>query len=525
MAVTRSHKPKSGSPTPAAPVVTAPATTSKNAQKAKSKAKAEKKTAATTGPKPAKVQKKKKKKIPKRKGPKSASKEPSPEAPPPATPKSTSKAAPEGSPQAIAEAALEEISNSEAVLNPHDLTAELMEEMGLTYADIFSLHNAHASSTTQAESMPPPRQPFLKTVSPRNRDGKVLPKGFWYNPYLLPEHLENGPPFGAHSTSPKPTPPPAGPPTAAPAEFPHGGGRSFWNYRSPLTPQSESTPQPTTWSSPVTPQPTTWSSPVTPQPTTWASPITPSFGAQRSATPKSSPVKRVFFGFPRRPSSAVPQPADKLSPRGVQAGKVLLGVVEAAATSPPVDYAFAHPFANPFEDFDFSGPYAENVEQRNPFIMNSPDNNHAKTKGPPKSPTTIIRGIVNQVEQQQQHDEAEAEAEEVEEEERPESPPVEVNNAQVFKRPTVADLRRERAFLHKELEGWVASLQFARQGFEAVIKEIETSVGRLHFARQEFEAVIKEVETRMGVLKAVDRMQAPLRKAPLGGGRGRGKGR
>jgi hypothetical protein len=387
--------------------------------------------------------------------------------------------------------------------------------MGLTYADIFSLHNAHASSTTQAESMPPPRQPFLKTVSPRNREGKVLPKGFWYNPYLFPEHWETGPPFGAHSTGPKPTPPPAGPPTAAPAEFPHGGRRSFWNYRSPLTPQSEPTPQPTTWSSPVTPQPTTW-----------ASPITPSFGAQRSATPKSSPVKRVFFGSPRRPSSAVPPPADKLSPRGVQAGKVLLGVVEAAATSPPVDYAFANPFANPFEDFDFSGPYAANVERPNPFIMNPPDNNDAKTKGPAKSPTTIVRGIVKQVvqQQQQQHDEAEAEAEEVEEE-RPESPLVEVNNAQVFKRPTVADLRRERAFLYTELEGWVASLQFARQGFEAVIKEIETRVGSLHFARQEFEAVITEIETRMGILKAVNRMQAPLRKAPLWGGRGRGKGR
>jgi hypothetical protein len=187
----------------------------------------------------------------------------------------------------------------------------------------------------------------------------------------------------------------------------------------------------------------------------------------------------------------------------------LLGVVEAAANSPTVDYAFANPFANPFvnpfEDFDFSGPYAENVEQRNPFIMNPPDNNDATTKGPAKSPTTIVRGIVKQVvqQQQQQHDEAEAEAEEVEEE-RPESPPVEVNNAQVFKRPTVADLRRERAFLHTELEGWVASL---------------------HFARQEFEAVIEEIETRMGILKAVNRMQAPLRKAPLGGGRGRGRER
>lgn len=485
MAVTRSHKPKSGSPTPAAPVESAPAT-SKKAQKSKMKAKAEEKTTATTGPKPAKVQKKKKKKKgPKIKGPKSASKQSSPEAPPPATPKSASNAAPEGSPQAIAEAALEEISNSEAVLNPHDLTAELMEEMGLTYVYVFSLNNAPASNTTQAESMPPPRQPFLKTVSPRNRDGKVLPKGFWYNPYLFPEHLENGPSFGAHSTYPKPTPPPAGPPTAAPAGFPRSGGRSFWNYRSPLTPQSEPTPQPATWSSPVT----------------------PSFGAQRSATPKSSPVNRVFFGSPRRPSSAVPPPVDKLSLRGVQAGEALLSAV-ASASSPTEMYPT-------YEMPAFLQAAFGELQQQgdNPFSTNPLDNKNEATKGAPaaKSPTTIIRGIVKQVEQQQRN---EAEIEE----ERPESPPVEVNNAQVFKRPTVADLRRERTFLHTELEGWVASLQFARQGFEAVIKEIETGVGGLHFARQEFEAVIKEIQTRMGVLKAVNRMQAPLRKAPLGEG-------
>jgi hypothetical protein len=88
-------------------------------------------------------------------------------------------------------------------------------------------------------------------------------------------------------------------------------------------------------------------------------------------------------------------------------------------------------------------------------------------------------------------------------EESPDSP-VSVNNAQVFKRPTVADLRRERAQMHDELNVWVGSLRSARA---------------------EFDGVIGEIEARMRVLKAVNRMQAPLRKAPLGRGRGRGRGR
>jgi hypothetical protein len=387
MAVTRSQEPKSGSSPAAAPAKPAPAS-SKQAQKPK--AKSEKTTTAATGPKPAKVQKKKKnKKGSKRKGPKSASKESSPEAPPAATPKPSS--------------------NSKALFNPDDITPGLIEELGLAYVDMPSFNNVPASGTTQAGLRPARSQRIERTG-----DVRPLPKGFYSHPHLFREHWDAGPPFGAHNTDKRATPPPAGPQTTAPAEFPRGGGRSFWNNKTPR-PQSASAPQPTT---------------------IWASPITPSFGVQHSATPKSSPVNRVFFASPRR-SSAVPASSgngDQLSPRGVRAGQALLSAV-ASAPSPPIDYAFV-----------------------------------------------------------------ESEDEE-EDEERPESPPVEVNNAQVFKRPTVADLRRERAMMHIELGGWVRSLEFAKR---------------------EFDGVIKEIQTRMGVLKAVNRMQAPLRHAPLGGGRGRG---
>lgn len=76
--------------------------------------------------------------------------------------------------------------------------------------------------------------------------------------------------------------------------------------------------------------------------------------------------------------------------------------------------------------------------------------------------------------------------------------PVSINNAQAFKRPTVANVRRERGQLHDELGNWVQ---------------------RLRKARDDFDGVIVEIEERMQILKAVNRMQAPLRRAALGRGR------
>jgi hypothetical protein len=92
----------------------------------------------------------------------------------------------------------------------------------------------------------------------------------------------------------------------------------------------------------------------------------------------------------------------------------------------------------------------------------------------------VVGGIVAQVEAQ-----------------RPESP-VSIHNAQVFNRPTVAHVRRERGQLHDELHDWVQ---------------------RLRRARDNFGGVIGEIEGRMQILKAVNKMQAPLRKAVLGRGR------
>ncbi|KAM0718609.1 hypothetical protein Q7P37_005679 [Cladosporium fusiforme] len=73
--------------------------------------------------------------------------------------------------------------------------------------------------------------------------------------------------------------------------------------------------------------------------------------------------------------------------------------------------------------------------------------------------------------------------------------PVSVNNAQVFRRPTVATLRSERALFRDELGRLVAKLE----GVKGVV-----------------EGVIEEATDRMRVLDAVNRMQAPLRRAPLG---------
>jgi hypothetical protein len=125
-----------------------------------------------------------------------------------------------------------------------------------------------------------------------------------------------------------------------------------------------------------------------------------------------------------------------------------------------------------------------------------------------KRPSSVVRNIVRQVKEQPVSSPrirrsarltshvvgdivAQVEAQ------RPESP-VSIRNAQVFNRPTVAHVRRQRAQLHDELRDWVQ---------------------RLRRARDDFDGVIGEIEGRMQILKAVNKMQAPLRKAVLGRGR------
>ncbi|KAM0708611.1 hypothetical protein Q7P35_005263 [Cladosporium inversicolor] len=113
-------------------------------------------------------------------------------------------------------------------------------------------------------------------------------------------------------------------------------------------------------------------------------------------------------------------------------------------------------------------------------VHSSPANDRTRRE-PRRSGSSVVRDIVSQVESQSSSE-----------------TPVEINNAHVFKRPTVADVRRERQLMHDELRDWV---------------------GRMKRARDDFDAVVKEMEGRMQIIKAVNRMQAPLRRAALGRGR------
>jgi hypothetical protein len=112
-----------------------------------------------------------------------------------------------------------------------------------------------------------------------------------------------------------------------------------------------------------------------------------------------------------------------------------------------------------------------------------------------KRPSSVVRNIVRQVREQPVSSPqvcklarrtshvvgdivAQVEAQ------RPESP-VSVRNAQVFNRPTVGHVRRERGQLRDELRDWVE---------------------RLRRARDDFDVVIGEIEGRMQILKAVNKM-------------------
>jgi hypothetical protein len=112
------------------------------------------------------------------------------------------------------------------------------------------------------------------------------------------------------------------------------------------------------------------------------------------------------------------------------------------------------------------------------------DRNRRREARRSRSGNSVVRDIVSQVEDQDQSEESET--------------PVDVKNSHVFKRPTVADVRRERTMMHDELREWVK---------------------RLRRARDDFDAIIGEIESKMQIIRAVNRMQAPLRKATLGRGR------
>jgi hypothetical protein len=342
-------------PTEAAPAEAPPAI-SKKARKPK--AKAEKTTTAATGQKPAKVRKRK---TPKRKGPKAASKK-SPEA------------VSEASLKAIAEAALEKFSNFDALFAPNELTPELLEDLGLAYIDLTSFNAPAADETTQAEPQPAPRHTYLKT-GPRAKDGRALPRGFSLNPWLFPEHWDAGAPFGAHDTVKKANSPPANSQTTPeiPGTFPRSPP-SLWSKKSSVS----------------QPSPAALPSGGAPHPTTWASPITPSFGAQASPVAYAGGfISRELYDKMQDSASMPPPPKatspNQLSPRGVRAGGALLNAVESPASS-PMDFIglFSH------------GSYA--TRQNWPVGPSNKDEGTAKSCL--RSPTTVVRDIVKQVEEQ-----------------------------------------------------------------------------------------------------------------------------
>lgn len=245
------------------------------------------------------------------------------------------------------------------------------------------------------------------------------------------------------------------------------------------------------------------------------------WGKYLTADPSSGRVvAKTPTAAPRRPMPGFASDgADKLSPRGVRAGEHLLRAVE-----------------SPFSGL-IPGESTGQVFPANPLMKNK-----RKAVDSAKSPNSVAQDIARLVEAQtpsspprgssifgkigierpndinehfpgapprggffgrqpsERHCNANANANteaEAEDEDEDLDSPVSVNNAQVFKRPTVADLRSERSQMVELMGGWVRGLKRARV---------------------EFEDVIGDIEDRMRILKAVNRMQGPLRKAPLGRG-------
>lgn len=110
--------------------------------------------------------------------------------------------------------------------------------------------------------------------------------------------------------------------------------------------------------------------------------------------------------------------------------------------------------------------------------------------------------------------------------------PVSVRNAEVFNRPTVGAVRQERAGLIQQLGVWVRTLNRTRYGLGRFIDTVSADfdlrnrytdpIARLMAG---FDTVIGEAEERREILQALNQVQGPLRRAPLGNARGKGKGR
>jgi hypothetical protein len=107
------------------------------------------------------------------------------------------------------------------------------------------------------------------------------------------------------------------------------------------------------------------------------------------------------------------------------------------------------------------------------------DRRRREAKVVKKRPSSVVRNIVRQVKEQpvsspkirrsaRRTSHVVGDIVSQVEAQRPESP-VSIRNAQVFNRPTVAHVRRERGQLHDELRDWVQRLRRARDDFVSMV--------------------------------------------------------
>ena len=401
MAVTRSQRPKSGSPTTHAPAESAPMGGRKGQ---KSKAKVQKTNTAASGQKAAKARKRK---SPKRKGAKRVSTK-SPETASREIFRSLLEASKVQSKQALKNALdSNPIFTSNSLFTAGELTPEALEELGLAYADLPGFeHNGISRELQQERSKPSPQSGTSRTLSSTTYDM-----------------------FAPDPPRQTPNPPPAVP-QPTPAQSSHNGN-SFWR----------------------------------------------------------NIVNRPPISLPRAVARSPPTPRD--SPQNPASDVLrLLGAIQ-STPSPPLDIVKGLSDAQQQMQQAFPIDTASSFEETTSHLDDVVSDivrqvGEQPTSSPVRIPSAGGLSGASSPEAGHANDEAQ-------EAQRPETP-VSANNAEVYKRPTVADVRRERKQMHDELEEWVRSLKFVRA---------------------ELDGVVGGMEARMQVMKAVNRMQAPLRKATL----------
>lgn len=402
-----------------------------------------------------------KKKSPKKKGPKPASRD-SPETASREVSRLLLEASKVPSKSAPNASDYNSIFASNSLFTAGELTPEALEELGLAYVDLPGVETVVINHELQQEpSKPSPQMATSRTVTSAAHDM-----------------------FAPNPPRQTPNPPPTIP-QIAPAQSSHSG-RSYWNNNSPIFP--------------ILPGAVA-REPQTPR----DSPQNPASAFIREFIGPLSPRDALIAAIDSTPSSPQEiirfisdvhekmQQSGKLSPRDA-----LLGAIQSTPSSPLDMFKAVSDIQREMQQtyrVDSPSSYKETTFHLDNGKVVS---DIVRQVGGDSSSSPIqipsaggLFGAPSAEEIRNANDEAEEEAQ------RPETP-VSVNNAEVYKRPTVADLRRERKQMHDELGEWVRSLRFARA---------------------ELDGVVGGMEARMQVLKAVNRMQAPLRKAPLRRGR------